>query len=46
LAAVSAIFKKGDPAVQDNYRGIAVGNNFGKVFSMVLEQRLSATRLV
>jgi hypothetical protein len=42
LAAVSAIFKKGDPTVQDNYRGIAVGNIFGKLFSMVLEQRLSA----
>jgi hypothetical protein len=42
LAAVSAVLKNGDPGVQDNYRGIAVGNVFGKVFSMVLEQRLSA----
>ena len=40
-AAISAVFKKGDPTCKDNYRGIAVGNVFGKVFSMVLEQRLS-----
>jgi hypothetical protein len=40
-AAISAVFKKGDPACKDNYRGIAVGNVLGKVFSMVLEQRLS-----
>ena len=40
-AAISAVFKKGDPTCKDNYGGIAVGNVFGKVFSMVLEQRLS-----
>jgi hypothetical protein len=39
-AAISAVFKKGDPACKDNYRGIAVGIVLGKVFSMVLEQRL------
>lgn len=39
-AAVSAVFKKGDRAVMDNYRGIAVGNVMGKVFSMILESRL------
>ena len=35
------MFKKGDPACKDNYRDIAVGNVLGKVFSMVLDQRLS-----
>ena len=40
-AAISAVFKKGDPACKDSYRGIAVGNVLGKVFSMVLDQRLS-----
>jgi hypothetical protein len=39
---LSAIFKKGDPSVLDNYRGIAVGSVVGKVFSLVLHARLSA----
>jgi hypothetical protein len=41
-AAISAVFRKGDPACKEHYRGIAVGNVLGKVFNMVLEQRLSA----
>jgi len=40
-AAISAVFKEGDPACEDTYHGIAVGNVLGKVFSMVLDQRLS-----
>ena len=40
-AAISAVFKKGDPQQHTNYRGIAVGNTLGKVFSMVLDRRLS-----
>jgi hypothetical protein len=38
---LSAVFKKGDPAELDNYRGIAVGSCIGKVFSLVLHARLS-----
>jgi hypothetical protein len=37
---LSVIFKKGDPSVLDNYRGIAVGTVLGKVFSLVLHARL------
>jgi hypothetical protein len=37
----SAIFKKGDPSLLDNYRGIAVGSALGKVFSLVLHRRLA-----
>jgi hypothetical protein len=40
-AALSAVFKKGDPSVLDNYRGIAVGSVMGKMFSMLIERRLS-----
>jgi hypothetical protein len=36
------IFKKGDPSVLDNYRGIAVGSVIGKLFSLVLHSRLDA----
>jgi hypothetical protein len=39
---VSAIFKKGDPSNLDNYRGIAVGSVFGKLFSLALHGRLDA----
>lgn len=39
---ISAIFKKGDPSSLDNYRGIAVGSVFGKLFSLVLHGRLDA----
>jgi hypothetical protein len=38
---LSAVFKKGDPSLLDNYRGIAVGSAVGKVFSLVLHRRLS-----
>ena len=41
-AAVSAVFKKGDPQQHTNYRGIAVGNILGKVFSMVLDARVAS----
>ena len=41
-AYLSAVFKKGDPSVLDNYRGIAVGSVMGKMFSMLIEKRLSA----
>jgi hypothetical protein len=39
---LSAIFKKGDPSVLDNYRGIAVGTVLGKVFSLILHARCQA----
>lgn len=41
-AFLSAVFKKGDPTVLDNYRGIAVGSVLGKVLSLVLHARLSS----
>lgn len=40
-AAVSAVFKKGDTDIWDNYRGIAVGNVVGKLYSMIIDARLS-----
>ena len=40
-AILCSVFKKGDPDVMDNYRGIAVGSLFGKLYSMVLEHRLN-----
>ncbi len=40
-AAISAVFKKGDVSDKDNYRGIAVGNVLGKLYSMVIDTRLS-----
>ena len=40
-ATLTAVFKKGDAQSLDNYRGIAVGSAFGKLFSMVLDARLS-----
>jgi hypothetical protein len=36
------VFKRGDPADLDNYRGIAVGCALGKIYSLVLHARLSA----
>jgi hypothetical protein len=36
------VFKKGNPSLLDNYRGIAVGSVFGKLFSLVLHKRLDA----
>jgi hypothetical protein len=38
---LSAIFKKGDPADLDNYRGIAVGACLGKVLSLILHACLT-----
>lgn len=40
-AAISAVAKHGDMNDQNNYRGIAVGNIMGKLYSMVLEARLT-----
>jgi hypothetical protein len=39
-AILCAVFKKGDPSVYDNYRGIAVGALMGKIYSMIVEARL------
>jgi hypothetical protein len=41
-AYLCSVFKRGDATVKDNYRGIAVGSTMGKLFSMVVENRLSA----
>jgi hypothetical protein len=41
-AYLCSVFKRGDASVKDNYRGIAVGSTMGKLFSMILEKRLSA----
>jgi hypothetical protein len=41
-AFLCSVFKRGDASVKDNYCGIAVGSTMGKLFSMVLEKRLSA----
>jgi hypothetical protein len=38
---ITPIFKKGDPSNTDNYRGITVGSSLGKLFSLVLHERLS-----
>lgn len=38
---MSACFKKGNPSLLDNYRGIAVGTVLGKVLSLVLHACLS-----
>lgn len=40
-AFLSAVFKSGDSSVLDNYRGIAVGSAMGKLYSMIIESRLS-----
>jgi len=34
------VFRKGDPIVLDNYRGIAVGSALGEVLSLLLHSRL------
>jgi hypothetical protein len=41
-AYLCSVFKRGDATVKDNDRGIAVGSTMGKLYSMILEQRLSA----
>ena len=43
-AFLSAVFQKGDAALTDNYRGIAVGAVMGKLYSIVLDARLSSFR--
>jgi len=40
-AYLSAVFKKGDASLMDNYRGIAVGAVMGKLYSIILDNRLS-----
>jgi hypothetical protein len=40
-AFLSAVFKKGDASLMDNYRGIAVGAVMGKLYSIILDNRLS-----
>ena len=40
-ASITAVYKKGDPSSLDNYRGIAVGNALGKLYSTLLDARLS-----
>jgi len=40
-AAPSAVFKKGDASSLDNYRAIAVGSVFGKLYAVILDARLS-----
>lgn len=39
-ASITAIHKKGDPTILNNYRGIAVGSAFGKTFNTLLLHRL------
>ena len=41
LASLTAVFKKGDAADLDNYRAIAVGAVLGKLYSVLLDTRLS-----
>ena len=40
-ALLVAVFKKGDASNLDNYRGIAAGCALGKLFSLILDARLS-----
>src|SRR5689334_23851502 len=40
-AFLSAVFKKGDASLMDNYRGIAVGAAMGKLYGIILCERLS-----
>ena len=41
-ASLTAVFKKGDATSLDNYRAIAVGAVFGKLYSVLLDRRLSS----
>ena len=41
LGAISAIHKKGDTTDPNNYRGITVGHVLGKLFALMLNQRLT-----
>ena len=38
---VIPVFKKGDPNLTDNYRGITVSSVFAKIYSTAWEHRLS-----
>ena len=40
INTLSPLYKKGDPTSTDNYRGIAVASNLGKLFLSVLHRRL------
>ena len=40
LNKLNPIFKKGDPENPDNYRGIAVGSAIGKIFDLLILDRL------
>lgn len=40
-ATLSPVFKKGDATNLDNYRAIAVGSVFGKLYAVLLDARLS-----
>lgn len=42
LASLTAVFKKGDATSLDNYRAIAVGAVFGKLYAVLLDRRLSS----
>ena len=42
LGAITAIHKKGDAADPNNYRGITVGHVLGKLYALMLNNRLSA----
>ena len=37
----TAVFKKGDATSLDNYRAIAIGAVFGKLYSVLLDTRMS-----
>jgi hypothetical protein len=42
LGAITPVFKKGDTADPNNYRGITVGHVLGKLYSLVINARLTA----
>jgi hypothetical protein len=42
LGAITAVHKKGDTANPNNYRGITVGHVLGKLYALMLNNRLTA----
>ena len=40
VAVLVPIFKRGNPEDPNNYRGISLVSNFGKLFTSILNQRL------
>lgn len=40
-ATISPVYKKGDASDLDNYRGIAVGSLLGKLYAVLIDNRLS-----